>query len=405
MKVAFIAPAYPPEQANFTRGLAEVGAHVIGIGNQPASHLPGRVRRRLGEYLQVDNLFDEAAATETIVKALRGRGIDRVESNWEPVVLLAARIRERLEIPGMSRDTVLGFRDKQLMKERLVAAGLRVPHSFRATSTKAAQEAAERIGLPLIVKPIAGAGSADTYRCDDQAAIDEALHKTKHVPEISVEEFVDGEEFTYDTVCINGQPAFESVAQYFPRPLDFRTNEWISPYQVVYRDPYRKDLQAGVKLGRAVLKALGMGTGFTHMEWYRKADGEVVFGEIGCRNGGGHFADMMNWSNDFDIFREWARSICWHSFEAEAQRRYHVGMVFKRAEGEGKIAAVHGMDRVLARWGGHVVANELLPVGTPRRNWKQTLLSDGFVAFRHPRLDVVNTIAKDVISGVRMVAR
>ncbi|MEZ4239031.1 MAG: hypothetical protein R3F59_23335 [Myxococcota bacterium] len=35
-----------------------------------------------------------------------------------------------------------------------------------------------------------------------------------------------------------------------------------------------------------MLKALGMGSGFTHMEWYHKANGEVVFGEIGCRLAG-----------------------------------------------------------------------------------------------------------------------
>ena len=36
-------------------------------------------------------------------------------------------------------------------------------------------------------------------------------------------------------------------------------------------------------MGFEVIKALKFQSGFTHMEWYRKADGEVVFGEIGAR--------------------------------------------------------------------------------------------------------------------------
>jgi hypothetical protein len=41
-----------------------------------------------------------------------------------------------------------------------------------------------------------------------------------HHAEMNLEEFIDGEEFTYDTVCIDGAPVFESVAQYHPKPLE-----------------------------------------------------------------------------------------------------------------------------------------------------------------------------------------
>ena len=36
-------------------------------------------------------------------------------------------------------------------------------------------------------------------------------------------------------------------------------------------------------MGREVIAAMGFTSGFTHMEWYRTASGEVVFGEIGAR--------------------------------------------------------------------------------------------------------------------------
>jgi hypothetical protein len=68
-----------------------------------------------------------------------------------------------------------------------------------------------------------------------------------------------------------------------------------------------------------------MGDGFTHMEWFYKPKGEVVFGEIGCRPGGAHLVDQMNYTCDIDLFREWARVVCWHAFEARPTRKYNVG--------------------------------------------------------------------------------
>jgi biotin carboxylase len=160
---------------------------------------------------------------------MRGRAVDRIEANWEVMVMTAARLREAFGIPGMSVDTVRGFRDKQLMKERAIAAGLRVPRSARVRSSAEAHAAAAAIGYPLVVKPISGAGSADTFEVGSDRELEQTLARTQHVRELSIEEFIDGEEFTFDCVCIDGKPAFMNVAQYLPKPLIARTNEWISP--------------------------------------------------------------------------------------------------------------------------------------------------------------------------------
>ena len=191
-----------------------------------------------------------------------------------------------------------------------------------------------------------------------------------HVKEASCEEFVDGEEFTYDTICIDGVPAYENVAQYLPRPLIARTNEWISPVIITVRKLDQPVIRPGIALGRGVLDALGMGTGFTHMEWYRKADGEVVFGEIGCRVGGARLIDQMNYTSDVDLFREWARAVCWKTIEADLTRKYNTAIIFKRAQGDGVIRERDGVAAFHRRFGPTVVWDNLLPVGARRRNWK-----------------------------------
>ncbi|MEA2747106.1 MAG: hypothetical protein QOI41_1249, partial [Myxococcales bacterium] len=220
MRVVFLAPIYPPEMIEYTRGLAEVGAKVFGVGDTPREALPARVKPYLHDYLQVPRIMAEDDVMDRVTAWLRGKSIDRVLANWEPLVILAARLRERWGMPGMSVDAVRGFRDKQLMKERVAAAGLRVPRSRRVRTESETRAAAEEFGYPLIVKPIAGAGSADTYKAETAKELDEILVKMRGVGEASCEEYIDGEEFTFDTVCIGGKPAYENVAQYLPKPIE-----------------------------------------------------------------------------------------------------------------------------------------------------------------------------------------
>jgi len=405
MKVVFLAPHYPPEMQEYTRGLAEVGATVYGVGDQPAAALPASLKRHLGDYLQVPRMLDEEDLIPRVHAWLRGREVDRVLSNWEPLVLCAARLRERFGLPGMSVDTVRGFRDKQIMKDRVAAAGLRVPRATRVRTREECHAAARAFGYPLILKPIAGAGSADTYRLDSDADLERAIAAMRHVVEASAEEFVEGEEYTYDTVSIGGVPAYHNVAQYLPRPLVARTVESLSPIIITVKDLSQPKLQDGLALGRSVLGALRMGEGFTHMEWYRKASGEVVFGEIGCRPGGANLVDQMNYTSDIDLFREWARVVCWGRFEAPTARKYNCAIVFKRAKGHGRITRVEGLAEFKQRYGEHLCDERLLPVGAHRRDWKQTLVSDGFVIVRHPDWDRTLELAEIAAREITLYAQ
>jgi biotin carboxylase len=404
VKVVFLAPSYPPEMQQYTRGLAEVGATVYGVGDQHVGSLPTSLKQHLADYLQVPRLLDEDDVVARVHAWLRGRQVDRVLANWEIMVMTAARLRERFGVPGMSVDAVNGFRDKQLMKDRVAAAGLRVPRSVRVRSASDAREGAAMMGYPLVLKPIAGAGSADTYEVRSDQELSEALGRMNHVAEASLEEFIEGDEFTFDTVCINGKPAFANVAQYLPKPLIARTNEWISPVIVTVRDLAQPALARGVALGQKVLGALGMGDGFTHMEWFRKPNGEVVFGEIGCRPGGAHLVDQMNYTCDIDLFREWARAVCWNTFEAPTRRKYNVAIIFKRAKGQGRISRVTGLAEFMRQYGDHVVEQKLLPIGTQRRNWTHTLVSDGYIILRPPAWATACKLADVVANEITMYA-
>jgi biotin carboxylase len=392
MNVLFLSPGFPTEMTDFVRGLAEVGANVIGLGDQPEANVPDKARNALAAYYQV-SFSDPAGIIETAFAIASRVRVDRVESLWEPLMILAARLREELGLPGMTVVETVPFRDKEAMKQVLDEAEVRTPHHYRARTSHEVRHALERIGFPAIVKPVAGAGSADTYRINDASEAESVIGALGHVDEVSVEEFVDGEEFTFDTICSGGRILFYNMCWYRPRPLIGKQNEWISQQTVVLRNPDVDHLAPGAQMGRRVLEAMSFRDGFTHMEWYLKPDGEAVFGEIGARPPGGRTVDAMNFASNIDLFRWWAEAVVNGRLSESLERKFNCSTIFKRAIGGGVIQGYSGLDRLLAEFGQHVAAVELNPIGAPRRNWRQQLIGDGMVVIRHPDLQSCIEIA------------
>jgi hypothetical protein len=81
-----------------------------------------------------------------------------------------------------------------------------------------------------------------------------------------------------------------------------------------------------------------------------------------------------------------------------------VATIYKRARGVGRITRIEGTDKLQSRFGEHVVWNTLLQPGTPRRDWRKTLVSDGFVMLRHPDLQATLQMADAVGSELHLYA-
>jgi len=391
--------------ADFTRGLSQCGARVIGLGEHPVASLPWVVKQSLSDYVQVNSLMDTGSVLATVRANAAQTPIDRVECLWEPFMTLAAQLREMLDIGGMHTAQTELFRDKKKMKDALDAAGLRTPRNTTATGSDAIRAAAGTIGLPLVIKPIDGAGSAHTHEVRDEDTLETAITDVGEHRKVSVEEYIEGEEYTFDTVCANGDILYENIAWYRPKPIIGRNVEWISMQTVNLRNPGRPEFAAGCELGRRVIEVLGFRTGFTHMEWFLTPSGEAVFGEIGGRPPGGRSVDLMNFSNDFDIYSGWAQAVTRGEFNQTANRRYNAAAIFKRARGQGHICGIHGLEGLRRRFGEHIVVEDLLPIGAPRRNWRQTLLSDGYLVVRHPELARTLEIADAVGTDLQIDAR
>ena len=69
-----------------------------------------------------------------------------------------------------------------------------------------------------------------------------------------------------------------------------------------------------------------------------------------------------------------------------------------------RITHYEGLDRLLAEYGEHVAALELLPVGAPRRDWRATTISDGMVIVRHAELPKAMEMAQRFAAELHLFA-
>jgi formate-dependent phosphoribosylglycinamide formyltransferase (GAR transformylase) len=391
VNIIFVEPAFPPNQREFVRGLAAAGATVIGVGERPADHLDGDLRGWMVHYQQVGNVTDVGAMTET-VRAIQSRvWVDRLEATVEAHTLAAAQVREQCSIPGTSVRTAWLCRDKPSMKEVLRQAGVPCAASVAADSATEVRDFASAVGYPLILKPRAAAGASGTVRVDGDAELELALQRMGAAGEVSiaVEEFVEGHEAFYDTLSVDGRPAYDFISHYYPNVLEAMRERWISPQFIsTNRVDTAGEYGEVREMGRRVVDALGIGTSATHMEWFFGPRG-LRFSEIGCRPPGVRAWDLYAAGNDIDIYREWANAIIHGAVERPLSRRRAAGIVALRPDRDGRIASYSGIDEVQRQFGEHVLDVHLPDPGTPTQPVEAGYMANAWVRMAHPDYDTL----------------
>ena len=406
MNVIFVEPAFPYNQREFVRALHAIGAHVIGIGERPLAALDPELRHWLSHYQQVASVVDEAALLACVRAMQRRLWVDRIEATVEAHIMTVAKVREAAGIPGTSVRTAWLCRDKPAMKEALRAAGIPCAQSTSAASEDEVEAFAARVGYPLILKPRAGAGAAGTQRIDDAAALRRALpaYQLDAGNSIAVEEFIDGHEGFLDTISVAGEVAHEFISHYYPNVLEAMRTRWISPQIVATNRMAASGYDEVKMMARRVIKALGIGTCATHMEWFFGSKG-LKFSEIGCRPPGVGQWDVYCAANDLDVYREWAMAIMHGRADQRPSRRYACGMIALRPECDGIITGYDGVERIGREYGECIVAAHLPSPGTATQPVEAGFMANAWMRVRHPDYDSLRQILNTIGETVRVRAR
>ncbi|MCA9539641.1 MAG: ATP-grasp domain-containing protein, partial [Myxococcales bacterium] len=339
VRVVFVAPFFLETTVRFVRAVAELPNVKLGLISQdPLEKLDPRVKARLSAHWQVGNSLDAhqiAGATREL--AARLGGVDRLLGTLEQLQIPLAMARELAGVPGISVDVARNFREKARMKERLRAAGLPCARHRLVESVEDAVDFGRAVGYPLVVKPPAGAGSVDTSQARDEGELRTLVARMQPSSGRGVlcEEFIGGLERSFEVVSIGGKRLWHSLTRYAPPPLDVLENPWIQWTVLLPREIDGPEFAAIRDAGPRALEVLGMDTGITHMEWFRRQDGTVAISEVAARPPGAQFTTLLSYAHDVDFYRAWVRLVGMDRFEVP-QRRFATGAAFLRGQGDGR---------------------------------------------------------------------
>lgn len=405
MHVILVEPCFPLNQREFARALHAVGAQVTGIGERPLEALDDDLRTWLSAYEQVRSVVHEPSMIDAVRRVQARRVVDAMEATIEAHILPAAHVREACGIKGTSVQTAFLCRDKVAMKDALRSAGVPCAASASAESAEQVRAFVGEHGYPVILKPRGGAGASGTYKCTDDQELDYAIAEA-HLGDgvsIAIEEYIEGHEAFYDTLTINGEIEHEFITHYYPGVLEAMRTRWITPYFITTNridSPGYKEVK---ELGKRVVKALGIQTSATHMEWFYGPKG-LKFSEIGCRPPGVGGWDVYNAANEFDLYKEWAMAVV-HGHKSQIpSRRYSAAMVSFRPERDGRIVAYDGLEEVRKRFGDCIVASHFPPPGSRTNGIEAGYMANGWMRVRHPDYDELREILRVMGETVRVRA-
>jgi biotin carboxylase len=394
----FVAPFGLEATLRFVSAAAAVEGVRLGLVTQdPPEALPAALRASIAAHRQVDDALSPARIVEAVrgIESRIGR-VSRLVATLEQLQVPLAHARRALGLPGMSPETAEGFRDKDRMKTVLRRAGVPCARHLRAGSAAQAWAFAEEVGGAVVLKPPAGAGARDTARATTRAEVEAFF--AGGLRDVLVEEFVSGVEHSLDTASLDGRHLWHSISRYDPTPLHVLENPWIQWCVVLPREidgPAYDDVR---EAGRRALDALGMDTGVTHMEWFRRRDGSLAISEVAARPPGAQFCTLVSYAHDVDFYRAWARLVLRDEFDPPP-RRYAAGAAYLRGQGRGRVRAVRGLAEVARDLGPLVVEAKVPEVGQAASG---TYEGEGYVIVRHPSTEVVERALRRVVETVRV---
>lgn len=274
---------------------ARSATHGVDLGA-----LGGRLR-----HLEVVDDYDGPAAQARIDRLAEEFQVDAVLLTAEIDVLRAARLRERLGLPGQGVASATAYRDKHVMKTHAAAAGIPVAAMRRIGDATDLTAFAAEHGYPVVLKRIAGAASLGMRVLDDDHDLAAVLREwTDGRPgeEFLAEQWIDGDLFHVDGVMQAGRVLLSWPSRYLH-------TQWASTSRSMNElgamldesDPLFAVLRQHTEQVVAALPVAPEHLPF-HAEFFYTPRGETVLCEIACRPGGGEIVEMMEHAFDINLY-------------------------------------------------------------------------------------------------------
>jgi len=249
-----------------------------------------------------DRFVDVSTIDEDgIARAAKRHNVDAVVTGGTDQPLRAiARATAVCGLRGMSEETALVVTRKDLMRQTLRSHSVPCPGFCVVEDLTECESAWRELEGPVVLKPVDSSGSRGVSLVRDRDSLPEALAHAlafSRVGRAIAEEYVDGPEFSVETMSIGGElQVIQITEKETTGPPHFVEAGHTQPALVD-----ATDRTAIEEITRAAAKALGVTSGPTHTELKLTADGPVII-EVGARLGGDYItSDLVPLSTGIDM--------------------------------------------------------------------------------------------------------
>lgn len=246
---------------------------------------------------------------------------DGIVTFVEHLLPLAAQLAHALRLPYNSPEVVNALRDKSIQRRLLRSGG---PEDVPFSTVRSAQEcraAVRESGFPVVLKPIRGAGSADTYLVDSEARLRAVLSRVqpREGSEFQVERFLVAKDngpfagyVSVESLIADGTVHHLGITGKLPQLPPFRETGQFFP-AVISAD----EAHAVLDLTTRSLARLGVTQGQAHTEVILTDDGPRVV-EVNGRLGG-YINELYSRVYSMDVIELCVRMACGADVELPAE--------------------------------------------------------------------------------------
>ncbi|WP_195694653.1 ATP-grasp domain-containing protein [Priestia megaterium] len=253
------------------------------------------------------DLNDEESVLEKCLQLTNQLEVISVFTMNEYRIPLASKISEILQLKyQLPYAASLRCRNKKMARQKLNEAGVGEVQYRLVTSDSNLESQLQGMDFPLIVKPSNDSGSKNVYLCKNESEITTAI---KHIvkskknivgqtidSDILIEEFLDGPEFSIESVTVNGQTTIIGI-----------TKKLVTPYplsiEVGHDFPANLNTNEENEIKRLVeqsLAALDVDFAVTHTEVKLTEKGPRIV-EVNARPGGDEIPHLVKAVTGVDL--------------------------------------------------------------------------------------------------------
>ncbi|RDH43944.1 ATP-grasp domain-containing protein [Zooshikella ganghwensis] len=267
---------------------------------------------------------DESGLIDFAMQLHQTTPFTRVIAFSERLLLPAAQIRQLIGCKGDRYNDVIGFRDKHAMHRIAKEFSLKVPNQWLASEYQNCLPVVEK-HLKLIIKPRSGMGSRGIWIVDNKSMLHQLMadiqSQGEDLDHYVIETYIEGSVFHVDSVIANGNVIFEVTFEYLTPPVQFTDSK--PRAAMLVSDP--QTAQAIYAANQQVVVAFDIKNGVTHTEFFLTPSGDVIFGEVAKRVGGGVISEAIYQLMGVDLNNALAQSQLGNEITLSHHNELHYG--------------------------------------------------------------------------------